>query len=174
MDNIIYIKKENDKYTLTYKNFKTECFIGKNGLTTNKIEGDLKTPIGRFKLGIAFGIHNRDTISIDKSFRYKKINKNLYWVDDTNSIYYNQLVDITKIKKDFTTAESLLDNKIPYEYAIEIKSNPNNIPRKGSAIFLHCAKNNYTAGCVAISKEDMIKLLKLINQNTEIIIENSQ
>ena len=39
---------------------------------------------------------------------------------------------------------------------------------KGSAIFIHVAKKNFkkTAGCVAIKKQSLIKLIKKINRNT--------
>ena len=171
-ENTIYIRKEKDNHYLTYHDFKEICYIGKNGLTKAKKEGDLKTPIGEFKLGIAFGIHEKKDINIDNSFKYIKINKNLYWVDDINSKYYNMLVDITKTKKDWNSAENLLENKIPYEYAIEIKTNPQNIPGKGIAIFLHCTTKNYTAGCIALTKNNMQKLLQLINQETIINIQD--
>ena len=170
MKNTIYIKKEQNNYYLIYKNMKEKCYIGKGGLTNEKEEGDLKTPIGQFKLGIVFGTHKKEEITIDKSLTYIKINKNLYWVDDINSKYYNQLVDITKIKKDWNSAENLLENKKPYEYAIEIKTNPTNIPGKGSAIFLHCKRKEYTKGCISIEKDKMEHLLSLINSETKIKI----
>ena len=68
------------------KIFETEAFLGRNGVTTNKKEGDLKTPIGSFNLGIAFGIHD---IQKELQIPYIQINENLYWVDDVNSRYYN-------------------------------------------------------------------------------------
>ena len=37
------------------KEIQIEAFIGKNGLTKNKVEGDGKTPIGKYELGICFG-----------------------------------------------------------------------------------------------------------------------
>ena len=37
-----------NKDTLHYKNFFFKCAIGKNGLTSNKREGDKKTPKGIF------------------------------------------------------------------------------------------------------------------------------
>ena len=42
----------------------------------------------------------------------------------------------------------------------------------GSAIFLHIAKNNYsqTKGCVAIKKNELKKLIQLINKNTKVEI----
>ena len=170
MNNIIYIKKEQDNYFLSYKNLKEICYIGKNGLTKEKKEGDLKTPIGQFKLGLIFGVHKKEEINMNKTLNYIEINKNLYWVDDINSKYYNQLVDITKVKKDWNSAENLLENKEPYEYAIEIKTNPTNIPGRGSAIFLHCKRKNYTAGCISINRDKMISLLSMIDSDTQIKI----
>lgn len=102
--------------------------------------------------------------------KYKQITKGMYWVDDPKSKYYNQLVNISEVKKDWYSAEHLIDYPIQYEYLIEIKTNPNNIPGKGSAIFLHCTNNCPTAGCVAIDRENMKKLISTINKQTKIEI----
>ncbi|MDE5831152.1 MAG: hypothetical protein K2H53_06060 [Clostridia bacterium] len=56
----------------------------------------------------------------------------MYWVDDPKSKYYNQLVNIKNIEKDWDSAEHLIDYPVQYEYLIEIKTNPNCIPGKGS------------------------------------------
>jgi len=94
----------------------------------------------------------------------------MYWIDDPKSKYYNQLVDILEVQKDWESAEHLIDYPIQYEYLIEIKSNPKNIQGKGSAIFLHCTNNKPTAGCVAVNKDIMKKLIENINPNTKIEI----
>ena len=107
---------------------------------------------------------------MNESIKYIKINPNLYWVDDVKSIYYNQLVDATKTEKDWNSAEHLIAYPTQYEYAVEIKSNPQNIPGKGSAIFLHCSKGESTAGCIALSKENMIDLFSKLDKNSKIII----
>ena len=39
-----------NKDTLHYKNFFFKCAIGKNGLTSNKKEGDKKSPKGTFQI----------------------------------------------------------------------------------------------------------------------------
>ena len=150
------------------KIFETEAFLGRNGVTTNKKEGDLKTPIGTFNLGIVFGTHD-----IQKEFQiqYIQINENLYWVDDVNSRYYNLLVDVQKVSKDWGSAEHLSDYPKQYEYAIEIKTNQENVPGNGSAIFLHCSVKKSTAGCVAIEREKMLEILKNLKENTLISIE---
>ena len=73
---LIVVKRQNDfnKAILSfyenregrfYKVLETEAFIGKNGMTEEKREGDGKTPKGVYELGLAFGIHDRKAISID-------------------------------------------------------------------------------------------------------------
>lgn len=148
------------------KLFSTKAFIGKNGITNDKREGDGKTPIGKYNLGVAFGMHDEIEFS-----NYIKITKNLHWVDDINSKFYNQLVDITKVRKDWNSSEHLIEHPKQYEYAMEIKTNPKNIPNKGSAIFLHCSAGKPTAGCVAIDSQYMKLLLEKLQNNAVICIE---
>lgn len=127
--------REGSKATLIFydnlkKIFKTEAFIGKNGVTNNKMEGDGKTPKGIFEIGLVFGTHSKKDIELKENLKYIEINKNLYWVDDICSKYYNELVDITKVIKDWKSAEHLIEYPKQYEYAIEIKTNNKNIPGK--------------------------------------------
>ena len=170
MKNYILVKKEHNQMYLTYKSLKVKATIGKNGLTNDLVEGDMKTPIGEFDLGIAFGIHERHEINMNEDIPYFKIENNQYWIDDINSKFYNQLIMIDK--EPIISGEHLIDYaNEEYEYAIEIKVNPNNIIGKGSAIMLHCNKKEYTHGCVGISRDNMIKLLGMIDSNTKIKIE---
>lgn len=172
IDNKIYVFVTDENMAiLRYPqyNIKTTAYIGKNGVTTNKKEGDGKTPLGEFELGITLGKYEK-TNNINE-INYMQITENLYWVDDIKSKYYNQLVDITKTAKDWNSAEHLIDYPIQYEYLIEIKTNPKNIQSKGSAIFLHCTNNKPTAGCVAIDRNIMKKIIENIDEKTKIIIE---
>ena len=45
---------------------------------------------------------------------------------------------------------------------------------KGSAIFIHVAKKNYskTQGCIAVKKTDLLNIAKKIKINTRVKIEN--
>ena len=91
------------------------------------------------------------------------------WCDDIKSKKYNQ-----EIKFPFKySAEKLYRKDQIYDLFINLKYNCSPIVKgKGSAIFLHIAKKNYTptVGCVAISKSDFLKILPLINKNTKISI----
>lgn len=145
---------------------KANAHIGKRGVTMNKKEGDLKTPLGVFKLGIVFGIHKK----IDTKMKYMQIKENHCWVDDVSSKYYNMLVDCGKVDRDWNSSEHLIDYSEQYEYAVEIEYNKCRKKGKGSAIFLHCDTGKPTAGCIAISKEKMIELLKKLEEDAIIVI----
>ena len=57
MENKIYVfVSENNIGTLKFPkyNIETNAYIGINGITSEKKEGDGKTPLGEFELGIAF------------------------------------------------------------------------------------------------------------------------
>lgn len=167
--------KENGKVVKIIKNVR----FGKNGVCSAEemIEGGKRTPFGTYKLGISFGTHN-----IDIDYPYIKIDDNCYWVDDSNSPYYNCLVSKDKIDEydydyiysytiDFTSAEHLVDYKIQYEYAIFIEYNTERKKDKGSAIFLHCTNGPYTLGCISVAKTDMKWLLYFIDREKNPIIK---
>lgn len=138
--------------------------LGKNGVALDKKEGDYCTPKGLFSLGFAFGTENIDT-KID----FRLINDNCYWVDDSKSAYYNQWVESCEI--DWDSAEHLIDYPQSYHYGIVINYNTDPIVQyAGSAIFLHCMSGAYTAGCVAIPEEDIIYILKWLNNENQPII----
>ena len=62
-----------------------------------------------------------------------------------------------------------------YDIVCVIDYNINPIkPGKGSAIFLHVAKPDYigTQGCVALSKNDLLKIAPQISKNTIIDIRS--
>ena len=146
--------------------------IGKNGVTKNHSEGSMATPLGTFKFGLAFGFNQ---FPVHKSLKYIVINKDLYWVSDIKSKYYNQLVNIIFFDSgsfDPKKSLNLIKYKTEYEYAIDIAFNPKNNPKLGSAIFLHVMSKNkgYTAGCVAVEIHVMKKLLTIINKDTLIEI----
>ncbi len=168
-ENEILVLIKSDGIVLKYPRCKieTKAFIGKNGYTANKQEGDGCTPIGKFSIGLMLGMHDK---ILNPNYNYTKINSNIYWVDDCKSKYYNQLIDISKTTKDWNSAEHLIDYPVQYEYLIEIKSNPSNIHNKGSAIFLHCSNNSATQGCIAINRKDMKKIVNNIDIKTTINI----
>jgi L,D-peptidoglycan transpeptidase YkuD (ErfK/YbiS/YcfS/YnhG family) len=47
------------------------------------------------------------------------------------------------------------------------------VPGKGSAVFIHIARENYspTDGCIAFKKEDLLEILKNCDKNTLVRVE---
>ena len=156
------------KNILYFGKYRIKCAVGKRGITSKKTEGDEKTPRGTYTFKSIF--YRRDRVIKLKTILKKKIiKKNMGWCDDTNSTSYNKAI---KFPFNFSAERIWLKNNI-YDIIIVIKYNMSPIiKKKGSAIFLHVAKKNYnyTKGCIAIKKEDLIFLASKINNKTKIII----
>ena len=157
-----------NKETLQFKKFYFKCTIGKKGLTLNKKEGDKKTPRGLFSIEHLY--FRKDRIKkINTKIKSIPIKKNMGWCDDIRNLKkYNKLIKVSKKIKH----EKMYRKESNYDLVIPIKYNflkPKF--KKGSAIFLHITKNyKPTAGCIAISKNDFLILLRLIDKNTKIKI----
>ena len=81
---------------LNYKNKIYRCSLGKNGVTNNKIEGDGRTPLGSFNLGPLY--YRSDRIKkINTLLKTIPIEKDMYWSDYPESIYYNKLINFLVI-----------------------------------------------------------------------------
>lgn len=144
--------------------------VGKNGITSNKKEGDGKTPTGIYSFGQAFGVANNPGISRN----WLTVNSNHYWVDDASSPFYNRLVDASQTGIQWSSAEHLIDYPTAYKYAIAVNYNTAYIPNAGSAIFLHCSTGGSTAGCISISQSNMIHILQFLQADALIgIYQNS-
>jgi len=153
---------------LKYKKLKFRCAFGKAGIGKKKEEGDNITPRGVYQITKIF--YRKDRIkNITTKFRLYEIKKNMGWCDDSRSKNYNQLI---KLPSKFSH-ENLFRKDNLYDLILVLNYNMKPITKnKGSAIFIHIAQNNYerTAGCVAIKKRNLIKLLSKINKKIKIKI----
>ena len=156
-----------NKDTLLYDEFKFKCALGKNGVSSKKIEGDNKTPKGTYALGPLYFRKDRLSKPLTK-IKTIQINKNFRWCDDIKSRFYNKLIKTKKKVK----CENLFRKDRKYDLILIIHYNTSKPKKnKGSAIFLHLTSNyRKTQGCVAIKKKDMLILLKIIDKKTKIKI----
>ena len=153
---------------LYFDKYKIKCAIGKRGITSKKYEGDEKTPKGTFTLKSIFYRKDR-VLKIKSSLTKRIIKKNMGWCDNPKSKFYNKIIKIPF----FDGAERLWLKEKIYDIIIIINYNLKPVVKnKGSAIFLHIAKKNYTPtkGCVGIAKKDILFLINKINTKTKIII----
>ena len=156
-----------NKATLLFDDFIFKCSIGKKGLIKNKVEGDKKTPIGKFSLGDLYYRKDRH-IKPTTKLKCIPIKKDMGWCDDIKSKKnYNKIINI---KKKNVHCEKLFRKDYKYDFLIPINYNTKKpMIGKGSAIFIHLTKKfKPTLGCVALKKKDFLILLKLINKKTKI------
>ena len=139
--------------------------VGKNGIGKTK-EGDRKTPIGVYSFIKAFGNASDPGCAIS----YTHCDSSYYWVDDSDSRYYNQFVSSKNVKKDWKSAEYISRVGASYNYVLALNYNKENKKGAGSAIFLHCGTKS-TAGCVAVPENVMKLIMKSVHKDCYIIID---
>jgi L,D-peptidoglycan transpeptidase YkuD (ErfK/YbiS/YcfS/YnhG family) len=162
---MIYINKSG---YLKYKNLKFRCALGKAGIGKKIKEGDNITPKGTYKIIKIF--YRKDRIKeLVSQIKLIQIKKNMGWCDDPKSKKYNQLIYLpTKYSH-----EKLYRRDNIYDLILVLNYNIKPIIKnKGSAIFIHIARKNYkkTAGCIALEKNNLIKLVLKIQKYTKIKI----
>ena len=153
---------------LKYKDFRFRCALGKAGIGKKKKEGDNITPKGLYKIVKIY--YRKDRIKkVSSKFKLIKITKNIGWCDDPNSEKYNQIINLpTKY-----SYEKLYRKDNVYDLILVLNYNMSPIIKnKGSAIFIHITKKKYqpTQGCVALKKNNLLKLISKINKNIKIKI----
>ena len=153
---------------LKYKDFRFRCALGKAGIGKKKKEGDNITPKGLYKIVKIY--YRKDRIKkVSSKFKLIKITKNIGWCDDPNSEKYNQIINLpTKYSYEkFYRKDNVYDLILVLNYNMSPV-----IKKKGSAIFIHVAKKNYqsTQGCIALKKNNLMKLISKINKNIKIKI----
>ncbi len=147
------------------RRMETYCGYGKNGLVLaeERVIGSKTTPVGAFPLTLAFGTGEDPGTGMV----YRQITPNSYWSEVEDESFNNWVESETPVP-----GEHLIDY-YQYKYAVNIGFNLEDIVySRGSAIFLHCksADHWYTAGCVSLSEEDMLALLRMLRDGAYMII----
>jgi L,D-peptidoglycan transpeptidase YkuD (ErfK/YbiS/YcfS/YnhG family) len=139
-----------------------------NGLAARgeKKEGDGKTPSGIYPLGPAFGYASR----IDTGLEYHQATDDDFWVDDPQSMQYNQWIKGNPQARSF---ERMKRSDNLYQLGIVIGYNEHPIVKgAGSAIFMHIWRKYYspTAGCVALNQRYLRKILHWLQAQDQPVI----
>lgn len=134
-----------------------KCALGRSGIVANKREGDGATPIGRFPLRRV--LYRADRLSLPPtSLPMAAIEPGDGWCDDPTSPDYNRQVHlpITASHEHLWRLDEIYDIVVVLGY-----NDDPPLADAGSAIFLHIARADYapTQGCVAIARDDLLRLL---------------
>jgi L,D-peptidoglycan transpeptidase YkuD (ErfK/YbiS/YcfS/YnhG family) len=142
--------------------------LGRGGIIANKREGDGGTPKGTFRprrLWWRADRHPRpDTLLPIRAIRPEDA-----WCEDPDSRHYNQPVRLDRNQG----GDRLKRDDHLYDFIVEIDHNSRpRVAGRGSAVFLHLARENFspTAGCVSMTKSAMLRLLRQLGPQTRIVI----
>lgn len=141
-----------------------DCALGKGGVQADKREGDGATPVGRFPL--RYVLFRKDRIKCPvTTLNVREIHENDGWCDDPTHPDYNCPVALP-----FTAShEKLWRNDNIYDVIVVMGHNDDPpVPYKGSAVFFHLAREGFTPteGCVAVTLDVMVRILKDVDHQT--------
>jgi L,D-peptidoglycan transpeptidase YkuD (ErfK/YbiS/YcfS/YnhG family) len=132
-----------------------------------KQEGDRRSPAGIFRLAQAFGRFKAGHPPFSH-WPYEQVVATTLAIDDPKSQYYNRIVDLrTVLHPDWQHAEWMQQVGGEYRCGVMVKHNWDQIPGRGSCIFLHVwtGPNSSTAGCTAMAETDLMELLRWLDQS---------
>ena len=144
------------------------CAIGPAGIGSKRKEGDGITPSGTFPLREVF--YRADRIAMPVTvLPLWKTEADDGWCEAPEDQNYNRLVKLPYT----ASAETLWRADALYDIVVVIGFNDDPVyAGKGSAIFLHLAKPDFspTAGCIALTLEDLRAALEQLQPGDKIKI----
>lgn len=125
-------------------------WLGANGTSPFKREGDRRTPTGVFGFQrTMYGLAPKPRVR----YRYHRIVCGDWWVEDPASPFYNRFRHVRcGSKPPFrTTSEDMSRSPTAYRHLAVIAYNTSPVvPGRGSGIFLHVSTGRPTLGCVSL------------------------
>jgi L,D-peptidoglycan transpeptidase YkuD (ErfK/YbiS/YcfS/YnhG family) len=144
------------------------CAIGRSGIGRGKIEGDGKTPAGRF--AILYFLYRPDAgFRPRQNFAALPIGQNSAWCDHPGDRNYNRPIRLPygNSREGLWRDDRLYDVIGILDYNIKPR-----VQRRGSAIFFHLARPDLspTQGCVALRPADMRRLLPRLSRGAVMVV----
>lgn len=149
-----------------------DCALGRGGVTTDKVEGDGKTPIGTYPLRLVF--YRADRVARpDTGLLVRELTPSTGWSEDPASADYNTEISVPPCGQTPDGIDRMTRDDHVYDITVVIGYNDDPpVKGRGSAIFMHVARPGYTptAGCVALSESDLLTVLGHMNAQSQITI----
>lgn len=142
--------------------------LGRSGIRGLKREGDGRTPLGRFPVRQVF--YRADRVQRPRTqLPVQAIRDHDGWSEDPADRNYNRLVKLSSR----SNADRLKREDHLYDLVLVLGHNDRpRIKGRGSAIFVHLARPGYapTAGCIALSRRDLLTLLREVRGGSKIVV----
>ncbi len=144
------------------------CALGRAGVRSNKREGDGVSPEGIFLMRRL--LYRADRVAWPPTgLTIEAIAIADGWCDDPVDLAYNRQVTLPYKAR----AEHLWREDGLYDLVVVLGYNDDPVvPNKGSAIFLHIARDDYgpTEGCIALARADLLEVLKTADAGSRVLI----
>jgi L,D-peptidoglycan transpeptidase YkuD (ErfK/YbiS/YcfS/YnhG family) len=144
------------------------CALGRGGMSDAKREGDGATPIGAWPLRRL--LYRPDRIDAPATpLPTRPIGPTDGWCDAPGDGNYNLPVALPYP----ASTEALWRDDAVYDLIVPLGYNDNPIlPGRGSAIFLHLARDGYlpTEGCVALARADLLAYLAVATTGSRVVV----
>lgn len=159
---------DGDNAWLGWGEGKRRAAIGPAGIADKEKEGDGVTPRGALPVREIF--YRADRIAApNTSLPLRAIQKDDGWCDAPDDPNYNRLVTLPYP----ASAETLWREDHLYDLVAVLGYNDDPVvPGKGSAIFLHQARQDYapTHGCVALAPDDLRAAIEQLRPGDQVVI----
>ena len=146
------------------------AWLGGNGTSPFKREGDRRTPTGVFGfLRTMYGVGPNPGVR----YRYRRLVCGDWWVEDPRSPYYNRFHHVPcGTRPPFrVTDEELAHSPTAYRHFAVIAFNVDPIvPGRGSGIFLHASTGRPTVGCVSLDVPHLVTTLRWLRPAADPVI----
>ncbi len=147
---------------------KRRAAIGSGGIAMKGGEGDGVTPRGSWPVREIF--YRADRVPRPRtSLPVRATEKDDGWCDAPDDAHYNRLVKLPYP----ASHETLWRDDPLYDLVVVLGFNDNPVvPGKGSAIFLHLARDGYapTHGCVALTYDDALAAIEQLQPGDQVLI----
>ena len=145
------------------------CALGRGGISSAKREGDGATPLGPMR--ILSGYFRRDHLAPGRTrLAMTPIRVDLGWCETPGDRNYNRPVKMPygASHETMRRADTLYDACLVLDWNISPR-----LRGRGSAIFFHLARPGFTPteGCVAVSRQVMLRLLPLLSSRTVLMVK---
>lgn len=145
------------------------CAVGRSGRGPKRREGDGVTPMGRWQIRHVFYRPDRLQKPVT-ALPISPLRPCYGWCDAPGDANYNRLIRLP-----FASSRELLWREDGL-YDVVAVLGYNDWPRahwRGSGIFMHIAREGYapTEGCVALSREHILRVIRMLGPRTTLIIK---
>ncbi|MFQ3232026.1 MAG: L,D-peptidoglycan transpeptidase YkuD (ErfK/YbiS/YcfS/YnhG family) [Reinekea sp.] len=152
------------------KTFK--CAVGRAGIRLDKVEGDGATPAGLMPLRHVFYRADRVT-KPNTQLPVCAMHEADAWVDQPDHPKYNMH---TRLPLPNGVSHERMWRESPlYDVVVVLGYNDDPVvANKGSAVFMHIARDNYggSAGCITLSLNDLLWVLKEVKLGDFLYVES--